>query len=79
MREHNFVVENLAREYPWMDDEELYQRGRLILAAEISVVHTRDGFSVANEYMVNQLGKDSTGHSLLFAKKASCDCYKNGR
>jgi hypothetical protein len=39
-REHNAVCARLASEYPNWDDEELFQRGRLVVAALLAKIHT---------------------------------------
>jgi hypothetical protein len=39
-REHNAVCARLASEYPNWDDEELFQRGRLVIAALLAKIHT---------------------------------------
>ena len=40
MREHNAVCDRLASEYPHWDDEELFQRARLVVAALLAKIHT---------------------------------------
>ncbi|XP_077222678.1 alpha-dioxygenase PIOX-like [Tasmannia lanceolata] len=40
--EHNAVCDALKREYPSMDDEELYRHARLVTAAVIAKIHTID-------------------------------------
>jgi hypothetical protein len=39
-REHNAVCERLAQEYPHWDDEELFQRARLVVSALLAKIHT---------------------------------------
>ncbi|MGZ4646342.1 MAG: peroxidase family protein [Blastococcus sp.] len=39
-REHNAVCDALAAEYPHWDDEELFQRARLVVAALLAKIHT---------------------------------------
>jgi hypothetical protein len=39
-REHNAVCARLASEYPHWDDEELFQRARLVVAALLAKIHT---------------------------------------
>jgi hypothetical protein len=39
-REHNAVCARLASEYPNWDDEELFQRARLVVAALLAKIHT---------------------------------------
>ncbi|MGY1794910.1 peroxidase family protein [Geodermatophilus sp. SYSU D00525] len=39
-REHNAVCDRLAAEYPDWDDEELFQRARLVVAALLAKIHT---------------------------------------
>ncbi|HYQ33494.1 MAG TPA: peroxidase family protein, partial [Lapillicoccus sp.] len=39
-REHNAVCGRLASEYPHWDDEELFQRARLVVAALLAKIHT---------------------------------------
>ena len=39
-REHNAVCARLASEYPNWDDEELFQRARLVIAALLAKIHT---------------------------------------
>ncbi|MFL6093813.1 MAG: peroxidase family protein [Blastococcus sp.] len=39
-REHNAVCARLASEYPHWDDEELFQRGRLVVSALLAKIHT---------------------------------------
>ena len=39
-REHNAVCARLASDYPTWDDEELFQRGRLVVAALLAKIHT---------------------------------------
>jgi hypothetical protein len=40
VREHNAVCDRLAAEYPYWDDEELFQRARLVVAALLAKIHT---------------------------------------
>jgi hypothetical protein len=40
MREHNAVCDRLAAEYPHWDDEELFQRARLVVSALLAKIHT---------------------------------------
>jgi Animal haem peroxidase len=40
VREHNAVCDRLHAEYPSWDDEELFQRARLVLAALLAKIHT---------------------------------------
>jgi hypothetical protein len=40
VREHNAVCDRLAAEYPGWDDEELFQRARLIVSALMAKIHT---------------------------------------
>jgi hypothetical protein len=39
-REHNAVCDRLRSEYPHWDDEELFQRARLVVAALLAKIHT---------------------------------------
>jgi len=39
-REHNAVCDRLAAEYPHWDDEELFQRARLVVSALLAKIHT---------------------------------------
>lgn len=39
-REHNAVCARLASDYPHWDDEELFQRGRLVVSALLAKIHT---------------------------------------
>ena len=39
-REHNAVCARLASDYPTWDDEELFQRGRLVVSALLAKIHT---------------------------------------
>jgi len=41
-REHNAVCARLASEYPHWDDEELFQRARLVVAALLAKIHTAE-------------------------------------
>jgi hypothetical protein len=40
VREHNAVCDRLRAEYPHWDDEELFQRARLVIAALLAKIHT---------------------------------------
>ena len=40
VREHNAVCDRLKAEYPTWDDEELFQRARLVVAALLAKIHT---------------------------------------
>ena len=40
IKEHNYIVEQIAREQPSWDDERLFQHGRIVLSAAINKVHT---------------------------------------
>lgn len=40
VKEHNSIAEALAKAYPSMDDEQLYQKSRLINAALMAKIHT---------------------------------------
>jgi hypothetical protein len=40
VREHNAVCDRLKAEYPHWDDEELFQRARLVVAALLAKIHT---------------------------------------
>ncbi|MGY1829121.1 peroxidase family protein [Geodermatophilus sp. SYSU D01180] len=40
VREHNAVCDRLKAEYPSWDDEELFQRARLVVAALLAKIHT---------------------------------------
>ena len=40
VREHNAVCDRLRAEYPTWDDEELFQRARLVIAALLAKIHT---------------------------------------
>ncbi|OAY25843.1 alpha-dioxygenase 1 [Manihot esculenta] len=42
VKEHNAVCDALKKEYPDMDDEELYRHARLVTAAVIAKIHTID-------------------------------------
>lgn len=42
MREHNAICERLARRYPEMSDEQLYDTARLVNAALLAKIHTVD-------------------------------------
>src|SRR6185436_6990605 len=39
-REHNAVADMLHRAHPLMTDQELYDKARLVVAAEIAKIHT---------------------------------------
>jgi hypothetical protein len=39
-REHNAIAGELARRYPWMSDQELYDKARMITAAVMVKIHT---------------------------------------
>src|SRR5215207_6134305 len=41
-REHNAVCDRLRSEYPHWDDEELFQRSRLVVAALLAKIHTAE-------------------------------------
>jgi hypothetical protein len=41
-REHNAVCDRLKSEYPHWDDEELFQRARLVVAALMAKIHTAE-------------------------------------
>jgi hypothetical protein len=42
VREHNAVCDRLKAEYPHWDDEELFQRARLVVAALLAKIHTAE-------------------------------------
>ena len=42
MREHNAVCDNLHAQYPELDDQDLYDKGRLVTAALMAKIHTVD-------------------------------------
>jgi hypothetical protein len=42
VREHNAVCDRLRAEYPTWDDEELFQRARLVIAALLAKIHTAE-------------------------------------
>jgi Animal haem peroxidase len=42
VREHNAVADALKRDYPGWNDEELYQRARLVISALIAKIHTAE-------------------------------------
>ena len=42
VREHNAVCDRLKSEYPHWDDEELFQRARLVIAAMLAKIHTAE-------------------------------------
>jgi hypothetical protein len=42
VREHNAVCDRLRTEYPQWDDEELFQRARLVVAALLAKIHTAE-------------------------------------
>jgi choline dehydrogenase len=42
VREHNAVCDRLKAEYPHWDDEELFQRARLVVAALMAKIHTAE-------------------------------------
>jgi Animal haem peroxidase len=42
MREHNAICDHLHREYPHLSDDDLYDKGRLVLGALIAKIHTLD-------------------------------------
>jgi hypothetical protein len=42
VREHNAVCDRLKAEYPRWDDEELFQRARLVVAALLAKIHTAE-------------------------------------
>jgi hypothetical protein len=42
VREHNAVCDMLKSEYPHWDDEELFQRSRLVVAALLAKIHTAE-------------------------------------
>jgi hypothetical protein len=42
VREHNAVCDRLRAEYPRWDDEELFQRARLVVAALLAKIHTAE-------------------------------------
>jgi hypothetical protein len=42
VREHNAVCDMLRAEYPHWDDEELFQRARLVVAALLAKIHTSE-------------------------------------
>jgi hypothetical protein len=42
LREHNAVCDRLKAEYPHWDDEELFQRARLVVAALLAKIHTAE-------------------------------------
>jgi hypothetical protein len=42
VREHNAVCDRLRAEYPHWDDEELFQRARLVVAALLAKIHTAE-------------------------------------
>ncbi|KAJ4961595.1 hypothetical protein NE237_021505 [Protea cynaroides] len=42
VKEHNAVCDALKKEYPQLEDEELYRHGRLVTSAVIAKIHTID-------------------------------------
>ncbi|XP_075651999.1 alpha-dioxygenase PIOX-like [Castanea sativa] len=42
IKEHNAVCDSLKKEYPALDDEELYRHARLVTSAVIAKIHTID-------------------------------------
>nr|POE80697.1 alpha-dioxygenase 1 [Quercus suber] len=42
IKEHNAVCDSLKKEYPHLDDEELYRHARLVTSAVIAKIHTID-------------------------------------
>jgi hypothetical protein len=42
VREHNAVCDRLKAEYPHWDDEDLFQRARLVIAALLAKIHTAE-------------------------------------
>ena len=42
VREHNAVCDRLKADYPHWDDEELFQRARLVVAALLAKIHTAE-------------------------------------
>jgi hypothetical protein len=42
MREHNAVCDHLHEKYPELDDEQLYRKARLVVAALMAKIHTVD-------------------------------------
>ncbi|TFV92790.1 heme peroxidase [Blastococcus sp. CT_GayMR20] len=42
VREHNAVCDRLRTDYPTWDDEELFQRARLVIAALLAKIHTAE-------------------------------------
>ncbi|KAJ0657040.1 putative heme peroxidase superfamily, heme peroxidase, animal-type [Helianthus annuus] len=42
IHEHNAVCDTLKKEYPYLDDEDLYRHARLVTSAVIAKVHTID-------------------------------------
>jgi hypothetical protein len=42
MREHNAICDNLHAQYPELDDQDLYEKGRLVTSALMAKIHTVD-------------------------------------
>lgn len=40
--EHNYIVQKMSQEYPRMQDEQLFNAARLVIAALVAKVHTAD-------------------------------------
>ena len=75
-REHNFVVDGLQKAEPQMNDEELFQTARLIVAAEIVKIHSVEwtaqlvGDPVSSEFFRRfweQFGKTPYRKDLYYA------------
>jgi hypothetical protein len=74
--EHNYVVDELHKNYPKMDSEELFQTARLIVAAEIVKVHSVEwtaqlvGDPISYEFFQRfweRFGKDPYRNELYYA------------
>ncbi|MGI9259174.1 MAG: peroxidase family protein [Gammaproteobacteria bacterium] len=52
VREHNRLAEEISERRPWLDDEEIYQRARRIVGAQMQVI-------TYNEFIPALLGRDA--------------------
>lgn len=55
MREHNNVAELLEKEYPWLDDDDLFNKARLIVSTEIGIINAKEVLASLIDFMGSSL------------------------